>query len=40
VTKYQVGPKGGAEDDAADAGVGEGAPSVDVLVLSSSSSLS
>jgi hypothetical protein len=28
------GPEGGAEDGAADAGVGDGAASVDVLVVS------
>jgi hypothetical protein len=31
-----IGPEGGAEDGAAGAGVGEGAASVDVLVVSSS----
>jgi hypothetical protein len=31
-----IGPKGGAEDSAADTGVGEGAAGVDVLVVSSS----
>jgi hypothetical protein len=31
-----IGPKGGAEDGATSAGVGEGAAGVDVLVVSSS----
>jgi hypothetical protein len=35
-----IGPEGGAEDGAASAEVGEGAASVDVLMVSSSHSVS
>jgi hypothetical protein len=35
-----IGPEGGDEDGVAGAGVGEGAAGVDIVVVSSSSSLS